>query len=261
VAVALLLALTACGGEGRPPVGQQTPDDRPPRPQGSLVLDFETGPSLGQTVETVTNEGSDPVDVVVATSGVAQVESVEGPDGSRAVRFPAYTGAAVAPAAALVATADDTGALSPLDRDFTFGASFELDEESSGSEADDGDNLVQRGSFGDPGQFKIQLDHGVPSCRIVGDTGEVFVEAGEAVRPGVWYSVSCERDSSEVGLTLTPYDDQDERETWRATGSTGTISFEAQPLSVGGKVTPQGVPVASADQFNGAVDDVFLRIG
>jgi hypothetical protein len=161
----------------------------------------------------------------------------------------------------LVVVATEAASLSPGDRDFEFGAAFELDPESSGSEADNGDNLLQRGSFNDPGQYKIQLDHGVPSCRVAGDAGVLFVEADEAVDPGAWYSVSCRRAGDEVTLTVTPYADQDDGESWRATGPTGTVPFGDQPLSVGGKVDPSGTPVASADQFNGAVDDVFLRIG
>jgi len=259
VAVPLLLVLTACGGN-EPPSGEDDPDDPPPKLRGSLVLDFESGPRAGQTVETVTNEGTEQVDVVVVDSDSAGVESVEGPDGGHAVRFPAYTGEPAAPAAVLVAAAAKTGPLSPGERDFAFGATFELDPESSGSEADDGDNLLQRGSFSDPGQYKIQLDKGVPSCRVAGDAGDVLVEADEAVDPGTWYSVSCEREGSEVTLTVAPYADPDDRESWRASGPTGTLTFADQPFSVGGKVAPSGAPVASADQFNGAVDDVFLRI-
>ncbi len=264
-AVSLLLlvltgGLAACGSDDKDPgEGTATVPSKTPAPPPSLLLDFEVGPSVGEAVDAVSNSGTGDVGVVVAASGTAAVESVEGPDGGQAVRFPAYTGEAAAPAAVLVVTA--TGdAISPLDRDFEFGATFLLDAESSGSAVDDGDNLLQRGSFSDPGQFKIQLDHGVPSCRIVGDAGEVFVEAQEAVKPGAWYTVSCEREGSEVSLSVTPYDDQEDQEPARATGPTGSISLLAQPLSVGGKVSPQGVPVASADQFNGAVDDVFLRI-
>lgn len=254
----LLGGLAACGSKDEAP--GDDPGSVPDKPTpSSLMLDFESGPPLGQVVEAVANSGTGSVDVIVARSGTATVESVEGPDGGQAVRFPAYTGGAVAPAAVIVATA--TGdALSPLDRDFEFGATVKLDTESSGSAVDDGDNLVQRGNFGDPGQYKIQLDKGVPSCRIVGDAGEVFVKAEEAVEPGAWYVVSCKREGSEVSLTMAPYDDQDGQESWRATGSTGQVSLDAQPLSVGGKVSPEGVPVASADQFNGAMDDVYLRI-
>lgn len=259
-AVSLLLlvlagGLAACGSASENPA---TVPSKTPAPPPSLLLDFEVGPSVGEAVDAVSNSGSGDVGVVVAASGTAEVESVEGPDGGQAVRFPAYTGEAAAPAAVLVVTA--TGdAISPLDRDFEFGATFQLDAESSGSAVDDGDNLLQRGNFSDPGQFKIQLDHGVPSCRIVGDAGEMFVEAQEPVKPGAWYAVSCAREGSEVSLTVTPYD-QEDQEPSRATGPTGNIALLAQPLSVGGKVSPQGVPVASADQFNGAVDNVFLRI-
>ena len=261
VAVALLLAVAACGGDEEPGTGKQGADD-PPAAKGALVLDFESGPRAGQPVEAVTNAGTDDADVVVADSESARVESVAGPDGGLAVRFPSYTGAEDAPAAVLVVAGEETGPLSPGDRDFEFGATFVLDPESSGSKVDDGDNLVQRGSFSDPGQFKIQLDEGVPSCRVAGDAGEVFVTAEQPVGPGVWYSVSCAREGSQVRLTVTPYDDaQGEPESFRASGPTGTLTFGTEPLSVGGKVDPTGKPVASADQFNGAVDDVFLRIG
>ena len=120
---------------------------------------------------------------------------------------------------------------------------------------------MQRGNFSDPGQFKIQLDHGVPSCRIVGDAGEVFVEAQEAVEPEAWYAVSCEREGSEVSLTVTPYDDQEDRSPGAPPVRPAPSRCGAQPLVRGrqGRVR-EGVPVASADQFNGAVDDVFLRI-
>lgn len=260
VAAALLLVLSGCGGDD-PPSAQDDPDEPRPALRGSLVLDFESGPRAGQTVEAVTNEGTEQVEVVVADAESARIESVEGPDGGHAVRFPAYTGEAVAPAAVLVVAGEEAGPLSPAERDFEFGATFELDPESSGSQADDGDNLLQRGGFSDPAQYKIQLDDGVPSCRVAGDAGVVFVEADEAVDPGAWYSVSCRREGAEVTLTVTPYADRDDAESWRAGGPTGTLTFGDQPLSVGGKVDPAGAPVASADQFNGAVDDVYLRIG
>ena len=121
---------------------------------------------------------------------------VEGPGGGHAARFPAYTGTEPSPEALIVAKAKEAGALDPLDQDFRFGASFMLDAESSGSKADNGDNLVQRGSFASPGQFKIQIDHEVPSCRILGDEGEVFVKAGMAISPEVWYAVTCQRAGS-----------------------------------------------------------------
>ena len=134
-----------------------------------------------------------------------------------------------------------------------------LDAKSSGSKADNGDNLLQRGSFDSLGQFKIQIDHGVPSCRVLGDEGEVFVKAGEAISPDVWYAVSCARTGSEVAISVTQYGEPGQ--TWTASGPTGHMTFGELPLAVGGKVSSEGLPVAAGDQFNGAVDDVFLQIG
>lgn len=266
MAVALLLGLTACGaeetdGDDEPQaVPSSTPSaTAPPR---ALLLDFDATPAsdAGRAVTAVTAAGAVGAEVRVATSGDARLVAAEGPDGSGAVRFPAYTGADTAAAVALVVNAVTPGRLDPGDGDFEFGASFQLDARSSGSTADNGDNLLQRGTFDSPGQFKIQLDHEVPSCRILGDDGEVFVEADEPVEPGVWYAASCEREGEEVSLTVSKLDDDDTGETWQGFGPTGTVSVSALPLSIGGKVGPDGVPVASADQFNGVVDDVFLTL-
>jgi hypothetical protein len=225
------------------------------------MLDFESGLSEGTDATTIENAGEGEAHTEVHATGDAEVEVVAGRDGGKAVRFPAYTGAATAPAAVLVVTDEGVGTLDPGDGEFTFGASFQLDEKSSGSAADNGDNLVQRGTFDSPGQFKIQLDHDVPSCRVKGADGEVFVKAGAPVDPGAWYSVSCERSGSDVELTVTSWGDGAGGGTWHASGPTGSIDLESVPLTVGGKTGPDGTPVASADQFNGVVDDVFFRRG
>jgi hypothetical protein len=253
----LVVALTGCGTSGT----DETDTRSEPTPSGSaaLLLDFESGGlEIGADVTSVENAGTAAIDV--RATGEAAIEVVPAPGAGHAVRFPRYTGAAVAPAAVLVAD-DPGGALDPGDDDFTFGASFQLDEESSGSKADNGDNLVQRGTFDSPAQIKIQLDKGVPSCRVLGPDGEVFVQADGPVDPGPWYTVTCERRSDEVILQVEADGGASGDGTWRKSGPTGAVSFEDLPLTIGGKTAPDGTPVASADQFNGAVDDVFLTIG
>ena len=259
LAMLLLLGVAGCGGDD----GDKTaprPSPTPTVEPAGFMLDFESGLDLGSDARTVSNAGEGNVQTEVRASGEAEIEVVEGHDGGQAVRFPAYTGAATAPAAVLVATDEGSGVLDPGGDEFSFGATFQLDEESSGSEADNGDNLVQRGAFDSPGQLKIQLDHDVPSCRIKGDAGEVFVEAAGPIDPGAWYAVTCERTGTDVELTVKALDDGAGAGTWHATGPTGTLSFDGLPLTVGGKTGPDGTPVASADQFNGVVDDVFLRV-
>jgi hypothetical protein len=252
----LLVCVAGCGSDEDDPGSSPAPTPRPP----GLLLDFESGLSEGAASTTVANAGTGSVQTEVRATGSATVEVVPGPDGGKAVRFPAYTGAADAPAAVLVAIDQDGSTLEPGDDEFRFGASFQIDEESAGSEADNGDNLVQRGTFDSPGQLKIQLDQDVPSCRIKGAGGEVFVEAEGPVDPGAWYAVTCERRDSGVELTVEALDGGAGDGTWQATGPTGRISLAALPLTVGGKTGPDGTPVASADQFNGAVDDVFFLV-
>ncbi len=259
VLVAALLCLAGCGtkdGDDLASPPSPSPTVEPP----AFLMDFESGLTVGTDVQRVENAGTGSVDVDVRASGTATVEVVEGPEGGHAIRFPAYTGAATAPAAVLVAADQSDGTLDPGAADFTFGASFSLDEKSSGSDADNGDNLVQRGTFDSPGQFKIQIDHGVPSCRILGEAGEVFVKAEGPVDPASWYAVTCERTSSEVTLKVRALDGGAGEGTWTTSGTTGTISLQGLPLTIGGKTAPDGTPVASPDQFNGAVDDVFLSV-
>jgi hypothetical protein len=254
LAALLLVGLTGCGG------GEAEKPSTRPTPKAGFALDFESGLEDGSNATTIDNAGTGSVLTQVRATGDASVEVVEGPDGGHAVRFPAYTGAATAPAAVLVAVDDDDDALNPGDGGFSFGASFKLDDKSSGSTADNGDNLIQRGTFDAPGQLKIQVDHGVPSCRVKGDAGEVFVKAENPIDTGAWYRVTCERTGSDLELTVKAYDSGSGGGTWHASGPTGNISVQKYPFTIGGKTAPDGTPVASADQFNGAVDDVFFRV-
>ena len=96
---------------------------------------------------------------------------------------------------------------------------------------------------------------------MLGTGGEVFVQADGPVDPGAWYTVTCERRSDEVILQVDADGEASGAGTWRKSGPTGTVSLEGLPLTIGGKTGPDGTPVASADQFNGVVDDVFLDIG
>jgi hypothetical protein len=255
VCVLLLVSLAGCGGSE-----EKNPSSRP-APKAGFVLDFESGLDEGAAAKSVENAGTANVQTEVRSTGGATVQVVAGPDGGHAVRFPAYTGAPTAPAAVLVATDEGGGALDPGGADFSFGATFQLDKASSGSAADNGDNLVQSGSFDSPGQFKIQLDHDVPSCRVKGADGEAFVKADSPIDTGAWYTVTCERHGSDLELTVKAHDDDGAGGgTWHVSAPTGTVSLKGLPLTVGGKTGPDGTPVASPDQFNGAVDNVFLRV-
>jgi hypothetical protein len=239
----------------------RTPDHRT---GPALVLDFDSGQGFGEDVTRVSNQGSAGADVSIETAGtpVARLTVVDGPDGSKAVRFPPYNRDPNDPVALIVASPaeDDPQALDPGARDFSFGATFALDLASDGNANDNGDNLVQRGSYEGPGQFKLQLDGRRPSCRVLGDSGDVTVQGDIQVLPRVWYSLRCTRTATAVTMRLSLYGDKSQDKTWSKRGVTGNLRL-LEPLSVGGKVREDGSPRSSADQFNGAVDHVFLDIG
>ena len=241
-------------------------DEAPPRPPDVVVdLDFEQSyVAPGVVIAGATNHGSAQVTVSVTTQSGGRITRADGPDSPSALRLPAYDGET--PGAAAVMVVRSRGAedqLAPGTRGFEFGASFDLDDVSSGSESDNGDNLLQRGLFADDAQFKLQVDHGVVSCRVAGAAGEALARSRRQVVRGVWYRADCTRVGRTVRLVVSRLDDQPTVvETVTVAARTGAVRMPASvPLAIGGKVAPDGLITASAsDQFNGLIDDVVLRI-
>ncbi len=93
-----------------------------------------------------------------------------------------------------------------------------------------------------PDSSRSRSTTGCRPAAILGDEGEVFVKAGTAISPEVWYSVTCQRAGSEVSISVTQYGEQGQ--TWTAAGPTGHITLGELPLAVGGKVSNDGLPVA-----------------
>lgn len=266
-AAVLGLFVTGCGDrDGREARTGVDPSTRP-APAGSVLdLDFEQSyVAPGAVVASAENATKVPVRSTIATSAGGRITRTEGADSSSALRFPRYSAAGKTPAAVLliwVRGGEDL--LSPGDRAFSFGADFRLDGVSSGSPSDNGDNLVQRGLSADATQYKIQIDRGVPSCRIAGAAGEAVLTAEVAVLRDTWYRVTCRRRGTALTLVLEQLAGSGPRARTRATATlpTGSVSMTAGvPLAVGGKVDAAGAVTASAtDQFNGVVDNVRFSL-
>jgi hypothetical protein len=244
----LVLVLAGCGSTSEP------------RRSEELYLDFNEL-AADHPLSSVHNEGPDKVDVSLHTAPKATPAAVSAPGLGKgeAVRFPAYTASEKPAASVLVVVPTSKGALDPQDHDFSFGASFKLDALSEGTDVDNGNNLLQRGVFEGPAQFKLQVDGGRPSCRVLGDAGEVTVQAPSRVAPDHWYTVTCRRTSEGLTLQLRAEDGGPSAGEWEKAGSTGKLSYQGAPLTVGGKVDNTGTPLSSADQFNGVVDNVFFE--
>jgi hypothetical protein len=185
--------------------------------------------------------------------------------GGSALRLPAYSDSTAPPRAVLrVSNATGSDRLSPGTANFAFGATARLDAASQGTSFDNGNNLVQRGLFDDVAQYKLDLDGRYPGCTVKGDLGTVSVRIREAVSPDDWYSLMCTRTDSTLTLSVEHHhsDDATTRQVTSATGRIGAVTMisPAIPMSVGGKLNAAGTITSSTDQFNGLVDDVFLRI-
>lgn len=233
-----------------------------PLPEPMLRLDFERRSGENGTFDEMFNAGDASVEVQPATWGDGEVRSVPSLFG-RGARFPAFS--AVDPGFAVLRVTgigpDDP--LSVGESDFSFGSDVYLDRVSTGSGADNGDNVLQRGLFGGVTQYKLQVDHGRPSCRVAGLGGEVIVSADRALEPETWFRVSCVRRETFVRLEvhLLTADGVDAWSTVSRQGRTGSVAMPRRTvLAIGGKLDGEGTVIpSSTDQFNGILDRVYVR--
>lgn len=268
VAVLLAVAPLAAGcGAG----GVLSVDDLPIVPDETaptgrvLDLDFEgsfTAP--GAVVGRVESRGSEPVTITVATSAGGRITRARGFDSASALRFPAYSPGPTPAAVVLVRGTDADDLLSPGERPFLFGADVDLDAVSSGSPTDNGDNVVQRGLSAEDAQYKLQLDHGTPSCRVAGTAGVAFVAAPAPVQRGSWYRLTCRRSADTLTLVVRRLDESGPgaEQTTTVRAPTGSVRMDAGvPVSIGGKVAANGeITTSATDQLNGLVDNVRLEL-
>lgn len=232
----------------------------------TVELRVPAGTSYGSTVTTIDQLGTaDVVTEVIGLSG-GVVKADKWRNGSRVFALPAFTWSSAPPRGVLRVTPQGSGdALAPRWRDFEFGADFRKDSLSSGTSVDNGDNLIQRGLWNDPSQYKIEVDGGRPGCRVKGDRGSVAVRAAFRVDPNLWYRVRCKRVADTVSLMIQEYrGDGSVRTVYVSkSGTIGSLVWPKAhtPLSVGGKLKADGSILSSAtDQFNGLVSQPILRI-
>jgi hypothetical protein len=141
--------------------------------------------------------------------------------------------------------------LNPGTRDIRWGATILL----QATQTTKGSNVVQKGYSSSGSQFKLQVDGlaGRPSCVVTGteEQPHIYVVLARAsIADGRWHTVTCHRAGASLSITVDDLDPV-------AIPVPHTLSVVNQdPLRIGGKGT-----AANNDQFNGAIDDVFVRIG
>ncbi len=234
--------------------------------------------TLGQPIVVPANLGNDP-DVVasIVTSNGGRAVTVRSRSGQgRAADFPTATDSAAGRRSVVSIIDTDTSngdALSPGVRDFTLAADFKLD--AGETQADGGNNLVQRGLAGSSDQFKIQVDivngRAKPACALgqVRESGwqAVVAKSPRAVRTGQWYRVRCRRSAGALVLVVIAIAADGTSTTFSRVRVAGIPELDVTwppdstvPMTIGGKLRPNGRFHSQSDQFNGVVDNVSLRV-
>ncbi len=247
------------------PLGSPSPSAQ--RAERVLSLDFDDLAKLVGTrgINTgalpLTNTGSEPLTVRVSSVAGGTLKSMPGRKGGYAARFPVFLPRTRERLVVMLTSSSVTDPLGPGSSDFAFGADFAVDTVSDGNRLDNGNNLIQRGLTGSPAQYKLQIDGGRVSCLVAGDAGEVIVKSKHTILPHTWYRISCSRSGDAITLVLGAVGAPPESTV--ESGRTGAVYVTAKtPLVLGGKATPAGdAVVGDSDQFNGAMDNVFLDIG
>jgi hypothetical protein len=165
-----------------------------------------------------------------------------------ALRFPAKcAGGQKCPHAALQSRS--AANLNPGTRPISYGAKVLL----ARGQTSKGQNVVQKGYSATSSQYKLQVDGaaGRASCVLVGARpGIKLVTSSVTVADGVWHTVECRRTATALAVLV----DGAVRGN-RAIGA-GLSVANNRPLSIGGKGA-----YSDNDQFQGTLDDVWVRIG
>ncbi len=254
VGLALVAALSSCGHDSSPRAGEQV----------TVAVAGTALPAGAVSAEDIVTTGTGEPTSQVLTEGGGRLRWTVSPDGGRALHFPAYAASEQAPTAIVAVSSESSDWLDPDGRALRFGADVSIDATSSGTEHDNGDNVLQRGLFVDPAQFKLQTDHHRASCLVRGSKGSGLAESTVTMRPGEWYRLACTQDEDAVEITVSRLVDGRPVDTTsvRVPAEVGDVDFPVRtPLAVGGKIAADGSPAHATDQFNGSVGRVYVNVG
>ena len=240
VAVALVvgLALSPAGVETAPPTAVSA---------GKLVARYTFD---GNRQTSVLDESGEGHDLTIVASHGGRVKLISHGAG-RALSFPAPCRRRAGKACAHVALRSASSAdLNPGTANVSYGAAMIL----SATRTSKGQNVLQKGYSTTSSQYKLQVDGraGRPSCAVVDNqkTAIQLVRSTVSIADGGWHVVECER----AGAVLRILVDGVTRGARPIPLALAITNNE--PLAIGGKGAYR-----DNDQFQGALDDVWVRIG
>jgi hypothetical protein len=160
------------------------------------------------------------------------------------------TARAISDCPRVVLQASTSEELNPGTRPFAWGAMIKLPHNATGP----GENVIQKGFRARTGQFKLQVDGvaGHPSCVLTETRTRAFHEvyARVSIADGLWHRVDCLRQRTRLMIVV------DRRISAERRIPAGLMVSNDMPLRIGGKGVLRG-----NDQFNGAIDDVYVALG
>jgi len=174
------------------------------------------------------------------------------PGGGNAIKFPGpCTSSPTAPCPRAIVQTADPSILDAGDRDFSYGADVRVQP----AEAAPGAIIIQKGrpSRNDDSEWKLQLEgDGKPSCvAIAAGTGLPYKAISSVtVADGAWHEVRCTRTRTALRIEV------DDTLPGQLALPSGFVFASRAPLRLGGTSDQQ-----ENNQFSGALDDVFFRVG
>jgi hypothetical protein len=195
--------------------------------------------------------------VVGAGGGDALLEVVAREGEGQAIQFPARCEEPdPMDCPRVMVEAESSADQDPGERDFAVSVDVLVPSKPAGPDEID-QNVMQKGNFDDPGQWKVEIDtQRRPICvfHYPDDAGSpIIVRVERAIDDGAWHSLRCERSGNQLRLALDGGQGSDTRSVEIPAGHTVDIS-NTQPIRIGG----QNV-MASADQFYGSLDNVAVE--
>lgn len=237
LAVATAAALVFAGGLSTPSAGDEAAASTATPPTGTvfrLTFDGRGAVRDGTTFKNTAGKGKVTVEL---ESG--RFKRVKGKPG-RALRYPVEGGFGLL-------EGPDRRAWDPGRRDFRFGVKVKIPK----AQATRHMNVFQKGYHNQAGgQWKLQLDRGLPSCVVRGDVDRILVRGADSVTDGRWHRLVCWR-TSEHGVRLFV----DGKLVADKDAPTGRVANGA-PLRIGAKKLGPG----SVDQFHGRLDVPYLYV-
>jgi Concanavalin A-like lectin/glucanases superfamily len=204
----------------------------------------------GRRIASVLDESGGGHNLTVVSSHAGRLRRIAHGSG-QAFAFPAPCTGKAAPDCPRVALRSPSSAdLNPGTADLAYGAALEL----GAAQTSKGQNVVQKGYSATGSQYKLQVDGraGHPSCVVVDDRTPAIqlVRSSVTVADGDWHAVECRRVADELSILV-----DGRLRGVKAIPADLSISND-EPLAIGAKGAYR-----DNDQFRGALDDVWVRIG